>query len=352
MQQQNAIITQEEIAIEGVKRLMNIVIGLSNDVFKEGVDFGAIPGTGDKPVLLQPGMEKLLRALHLRAEYVERSKIEDFDKALFFYRYECRLIDWETGICVGTAIGSANSHESKWRWRNAERVCPTCGKSTIIKGKEEFGGGWLCFAKKGGCGAKFKDNDAAITAQQVGRVENPDIFDLMNTCDKIAQKRALGSAIKTVANVSMLYTVDLEDFTPYEMRPTTGADVVEGTFTEVGGKIAPAPATGAGTPPLASAAPTNTGAPQDGSSAKDELFPPPSEDYVTVALPVLGKLNMQALGKRAYDEGLVKGRNHWGNLINKMKDEQRLSEEMTADEVIEAIKRREAEKDVAKEGAS
>jgi hypothetical protein len=276
MQNSNAIITQEDAAIEGVKRLMNIVIGLSNDVFKDGVDFGAIPGTGDKPVLLQPGMEKLLRALHLRAEYVERSKVEDFDKSLFFYRYECRLIDWETGICVGTAIGSANSHESKWRWREGKRVCPTCGKDAIIKGKEEYGGGWICFAKKGGCGAKFKEKDPAIIDQAVGRIENPDIFDQMNTCDKIAQKRALGSAIKTVANVSMLYTVDLEDFTPYDTRPLAGGDVIEGTFTEVGGKNepSPVPVRQEGIPPNGDGSkttpPTQGGA--TGSSAKDDFF--------------------------------------------------------------------------------
>ena len=37
-------------------------------------------------------------------------------------------------------------------------LCPECGQPTIIKGKEEFGGGWLCWKKEGisgGCGAKF-----------------------------------------------------------------------------------------------------------------------------------------------------------------------------------------------------
>lgn len=235
----NAIVTAERVAVEEVKRLVNIVVALRNDVFVQGVDFGVIPGTGDKPTLLQPGMEKLMRALHLRAEYVERSRIEDFDKAMFFYRYECRLMDWETGICVGTAIGSANSHESKWRWRDAKRVCPKCGKETINRSKfppkgapEGTEPGWYCYAKLGGCGAEFSAKDPQITGQTIGRVENPDIFDQMNTCDKIAQKRALASAIKTVANVSMLYTVDLEDFQPYDTRPPAG-EYVEGAFTVV-----------------------------------------------------------------------------------------------------------------------
>lgn len=233
-QNELAIVSQEQMAIDQVKRLVNIVVALKNEVFVKNVDFGIIPGTGDKPTLLQPGMEKLLKALHLRAEYVERSKIEDFDKPLIYYRYECRLMDWETGICLGTAIGSANSHEKKWRWREMKRVCPVCGKTAIIKGSEDYGGGWVCWKKAkpdAGCGSKFKDGDPAIELQVAGQIENPDIMDQMNTIDKIAQKRSLGSAIKTVANVSMLYTVDVEDFQPYDT-----SNVVQGTYTAVEGE--------------------------------------------------------------------------------------------------------------------
>jgi ribosomal protein S26 len=217
---------QEQTAIDDVKRLANIVLALRNDVFKDGVDFGKIPGTGDKPTLLLPGMEKLIRALRLRPEYIERSKVEDFENARIYYRYECRLIEYETGYCVATAIGSANSYESKWRWREQKRVCPKCGKETINRSKFAPKGapqgtepGWYCYSKAGGCGAEFSAKDPAIVEQTVGRIENPDIFDQMNTIDKIAQKRALSSAIKGAANVSEFFTVDLEDFQRYDTTP-------------------------------------------------------------------------------------------------------------------------------------
>src|ERR1035437_8882720 len=41
-------------------------------------------------------------------------------------------------------------------------LCPNCGKDTIIKGREEYGGGWLCYKKNGGCGAKFSVDPATI----------------------------------------------------------------------------------------------------------------------------------------------------------------------------------------------
>jgi len=47
--------------------------------------------------------------------------------------------------------------------------CPKCGKvGTIIKGREEYGGGFLCFAKKGGCGAKFEKAPPSKGTEGVG----------------------------------------------------------------------------------------------------------------------------------------------------------------------------------------
>lgn len=214
-----------------VSAMKELVGRLRQDVLVNEVDYGVIPGTGTKPVLLLPGMEKLLRALRLRPEYIDRRSIVDFDKPLFFFQYECRLHEIESGYMVSSAIGSANSHETKWRYRQANRVCPACHQETIIKGNTEYGGGWLCFKKKGGCGAKFKDGDAVIESQTIGRVENTDLADQLNTIDKIAQKRALSSAIKGAANVSEFFTVDLEDFAPLPEVPRLADNVVEGHVT-------------------------------------------------------------------------------------------------------------------------
>lgn len=232
-------ILDHNASIESVKVLAGIVRTLRENVFVKDSDYGVIPGTGDKPVLLLPGMEKLLRALNLRAEYVEREKTLNFETGLFYFEYECRLVDYANEVCVSTAIGSANSYESKWRWREAKRVCPSCGKDAINKSKfppknrPNEKPGWYCFGKVGGCGAEFGADDPAITGQQIGRVQNPDIADQLNTICKIAQKRALASAIKGAANVSEFFTVDLEDLPTYTAPVVkVSADVVEGEFTE------------------------------------------------------------------------------------------------------------------------
>ncbi len=52
-------------------------------------------------------------------------------------------------------------------------TCPKCGKQTVIEGKPEYGGGFVCWKKQGGCGAKFGKNDPEITAQDLEQ-EPPD----------------------------------------------------------------------------------------------------------------------------------------------------------------------------------
>src|SRR5205085_7043391 len=93
----------------------------------------------------------------------------------------------------------------------AQRTCPACGQAAIVKGREEYGGGWLCFRKRGGCGAKYADGDGVIESQQTGRVFNPDIADQVNTIQKMAQKRALVGAVLLAVNASEFFTQDIED---------------------------------------------------------------------------------------------------------------------------------------------
>lgn len=184
-----------------------------------GEDFGTIPGS-KKPALLKPGAEKLSSFFGLSPEFDVTERIEDWDginhgaEPFFAYEVKCRLI--RDGIVRGEGIGSCNSREAKYRWRESQRVCPKCGKDTIIAGKEEFGGGFLCWKKKGGCGAKFSEDDKAITGQPTGRVPNPDIADVVNTILKMAMKRAHVAAVLSTTGASQYYTQDLEDSEPQD----------------------------------------------------------------------------------------------------------------------------------------
>lgn len=202
----------------------------SKDGGNDGGDYGIIPGAGKKKVLLKSGAEKLCDVYGLADTYSVISSREDFATGLFEYTLECRLQSRVDDSLVGSGLGSCSSFESKYRWRDSQRLCPTCSKATIIKGREEYGGGWLCFAKKGGCGAKFKAGDASIEGQATGRSENPDIIDTRNTVLKMAKKRAKIDAVIGVTRSSGIFTQDLEDIEaprPVERVNTTTGEIVE-----------------------------------------------------------------------------------------------------------------------------
>lgn len=200
----------DERSVAEVRNQVQKIQQLMRDVMQDGQHFGKVPGCGEKPTLLKPGAEKLCFTFRVAPEF--QIVREDLSNGHREYQITCRLRSMTTGDLVGEGVGSASTMESKYRWRNAGKVCPSCGKETIIAGKAEYGGGWLCYAKKGGCGAKFDSDDPAITSQPVGKVENPDIADVYNTVLKIAKKRAHVDATITAFAASDIFTQDVEDF--------------------------------------------------------------------------------------------------------------------------------------------
>ncbi|WP_224362976.1 hypothetical protein [Hyalangium versicolor] len=190
----------------------------------EGTDYGRIAGS-EKPTLLKPGAEKLIDLFGCTPEFtlVPEFCHEDFESGFFKYTFRCRIISREQGKVLAEGYGSANSRESRFRWRVANRKCPVCNKDAIIQGKSEYGGGWVCFKKKGGCGEKYASTDERITSQSVGRVENEDIADLDNTILKMAKKRAQVDGAIALARCSDMFTQDVEDFMLQDLGSTSGA---------------------------------------------------------------------------------------------------------------------------------
>ena len=206
----------EGAAARGVARRQNRE-GIVKQVLIKDQDYGVIPGT-KKPILFKSGAEKINDSLNLYPTFERVQVVEDWDRPLFHYAYRCTLRHRGTEIPIATGIGSCNSMEEKYRYRNSERICPKCGKPAIIKGKEEYGGGWLCWPNKGGCRTKFDDGDASIEGQQIGKVLNEEIFSIVNTIDKMAQVRALKGATRNLG-----FSDHFEDMDDDGTAPEAGA---------------------------------------------------------------------------------------------------------------------------------
>lgn len=188
------------------------------------VDYGIIPGTKNK-TLLKPGAEKLTDLFRCVPQFTILEKIEDWEKGLFHYQFKCEIVVRESNMVVAEGYGSCSTREGKYRWRNDERKCPSCGAAAIMKSKypprnaPDEPPGFYCFQKKGGCGVEFAHDDTAIIDQRVGKIENPDVADQVNTVLKMAKKRAHVDAAISLARCSDMFTQDAEDFVDINHAP-------------------------------------------------------------------------------------------------------------------------------------
>ncbi len=129
--------------------------GVVKNQFTEKHDYGIIPGTGNKPVLLKPGAEKICMLMGLTTEFNIIDSTRDFDKGFFQYQIKCRLL--KNGEVITEGLGSANTKERKYL--------------------------------------------------------KQDPFSMDNTILKMAKKRALVDAVLLVASLSDVFTQDIEDMT-------------------------------------------------------------------------------------------------------------------------------------------
>jgi len=224
---QDAPLATMAMKIEDMIYQKKLIAQVVTELMHDGEHYGVIPGTEKKDKdgkdisrrsLWKPGADLLCSIFRLDADYETEECVRT--PSLIYYRLKCVLKHAPTGIRVGAGMGSCNSNEDKYL-RAAPRKCPVCGKESIIKGREEFGGGWLCWKKKDGCGAKFKEDEPGITQQDTG-IKDP--ADLDNTILKMAAKRARIDAVLTVTAASDFFTHDLEDLTSKEVEYTPPKD--------------------------------------------------------------------------------------------------------------------------------
>ena len=158
------------LALDEMRQMLGYVENFVKSILKEGEDYAKVPGT-DRSSLLQPGAEKIKFAFSLADEYTtlerhvepdrewtyrtfdKRTQTEVERKARGYFRYEvrCDLVHRKSGVIWGSCVGVCESSER-------------------------------------------------------GRENAP-----ANTIIKMAQKRAMVGAAKSVAFLSGRFTCDVED---------------------------------------------------------------------------------------------------------------------------------------------
>jgi hypothetical protein len=163
-----------ELAAEDLVTRTQKILEIKGKVMRENVHYGVIPGCR-KPSLWKPGAEILCQGFRLAPEFVttstqdlnhtmkwekwdydKRTKVDGLTKGYFEYDTQCTLIHIPTAEVWAKAVsGSCNNFEAKYRSLNP--------------------------------------------------------YDIKNTLEKMAEKRALVAAVLIGVGASDIFTQDLED---------------------------------------------------------------------------------------------------------------------------------------------
>lgn len=175
------------------------------EVMIENVDYGKIPGCGDKPGLFKPGAEKL--GLMFKLGCFPEVKNESENPDIIKYLVKTKVVHLPTGIEMCVGVGCASTDEEKYKWRKAKQ-------------KAEF--------EATPDDRKRIKYDYNTTTEQVR--QNP--ADVENTVLKMAAKRSMVDAIIKATAATDIFNqgeddiiIDIEESRNAPKKPQAKTDV-------------------------------------------------------------------------------------------------------------------------------
>lgn len=167
------VVPRPQISLNEMEKAIREMQDFVNKLFVEGEHYGVIV-KGQKPTLLKPGAELLLNLYGYGLKMEKVKEVEDWDKPFFYYEYKAIVYSKRGGWVEAEGFGSANSKEKKWAF------------------------------------------------DRYGKPQPPEyIYSMVNSIQKIAQKRAMVAPTLIACRASALFTQDLEDMEGFVGSPET-----------------------------------------------------------------------------------------------------------------------------------
>jgi hypothetical protein len=164
-------VTREDVqALQNQRQLLKDFV---QSQLTQDVDYGIVPGT-QKNTLYKPGAEKLARlfGLGIRVKLIDKELDRKDNFAIFTYQAEAYLLNRDN-VVIAQCEGSCNSQEKKYRERNIYKW---------VNGKKETVG-----------------------------TEPVPVCDILNTLQKMSQKRAMVGAVILAVAGSDFFSPDIDD---------------------------------------------------------------------------------------------------------------------------------------------
>lgn len=241
--------TSSAIVVAEPRQSTNIMLRQANQILylkrlmRKDVHYGAPYPGSKKETLLKPGAEWLARRFGLRPRYDILKETLNIDwehpeRSLIIYQTRCVMIDIESGAEVGEAIGACTSLEDKYHFRTARRICPNCGKETIMENRPDKGPGFYCWKKldQEACGKNFPATAPeynALKNQEAGKTVNTNPFNELNTILKMSQKRSYVSAVLVATGASPYFAPGDDEVKDLYAVTPDDENVIDAEFEDV-----------------------------------------------------------------------------------------------------------------------
>lgn len=212
-----------ELSVLDLKHQIVKIQAVMKSVMIEGTHYGEIPGVSGT-VLYKAGAEKLCMTFRLIPKYTTERKFHDNGHMTVFKKCELFHV---SGFKAGEGEAVCSTLEKKYRYRNED--FPTGVEVPKAWWEKRDASNLPKILKNNGVTPKSpmqlkKEGLEIATGKIEGKfqvvyrkkVENPDIADVYNTVEKMAEKRAKVGATITALAVSDMFIQDADTFTGIE----------------------------------------------------------------------------------------------------------------------------------------
>jgi hypothetical protein len=183
-QQDGPLAVRRSFSPAEIKHRLELVEELMRETMKLNIDYGRVPGTKVNSLWKSGG--ELVRLLF--GFEVEYDIAQEYDATinLLSLTTTCRLRD-EGGTVVGMCMANANSHETKYhyRWVTEHELGPEDDKARLVTA------------------LRWKDRQQIPHYQ----VENKNPYEMLNTLQKMSEKRAFLGAIQNATGCERIFPI-------------------------------------------------------------------------------------------------------------------------------------------------
>lgn len=200
-EQQSTALVVASVATEGgamtvaqLKANRQLMKDAMGELMEQGVHYGKVPGTGEKPTLFKAGAELLCVLFRVNA----KPEVEDLSSDdCIRYRVTMQGIHIPTGQVVAHGVGECSTDEEKYKWRRAVNKDEW---EETPEDRRRF---------------NFKSETNQVRT-------NP--ADAANTVLKMAEKRAKVDLALSFSGASDVFSQDLDDLAEWLREKETGTE--------------------------------------------------------------------------------------------------------------------------------